>query len=327
MDIKNTTRRLLKLQQVVPPFLCPTQAIRGLHSTAPCAESERKRAARLKKRSQRAKRVENTRIEKLNKPHPALGFAPGHEHVWKDSKLAKTIITQEQVDSLESPQIDAEGEYEELLDGDRAFNFGIGPVERQIVFQEIPALHTEATLLNWQAAERKAAKSSDSEIVEEGEETKEIDALKQERSSKLALARVIDLKNANAAGISFENRRKIVEAFSTPAKPLDTGRPEVQGRLYELFLFLEANESFVAALLTYQIHTVWEHLLRATRDIHNRRNLILLVHQRAKLLQYLRRTQRQRYENLLPDLGLEKGAVEGEITIPRTIYKRTQNSY
>jgi small subunit ribosomal protein S15 len=46
-----------------------------------------------------------------------------------------------------------------------------------------------------------------------------------------ALARVVDLRNANAAGVAFENRRRVVEAFSAPGNPNDTGRTEVQGTL------------------------------------------------------------------------------------------------
>ena len=44
-----------------------------------------------------------------------------------------------------------------------------------------------------------------------------------------ALARVVDLRNANAAGVAFENRRRVIAAFSEPGKPDDTGRTEVQG--------------------------------------------------------------------------------------------------
>ena len=45
------------------------------------------------------------------------------------------------------------------------------------------------------------------------------------------MAKVVDLRNANAAGIAFENRRRVIEAFSEPGKPNDSGRTEVQGAL------------------------------------------------------------------------------------------------
>jgi small subunit ribosomal protein S15 len=43
------------------------------------------------------------------------------------------------------------------------------------------------------------------------------------------LGKVMDLRNANAGGIAYENRRRIVAEFSEPGKLEDTGRPEVQG--------------------------------------------------------------------------------------------------
>ena len=52
----------------------------------------------------------------------------------------------------------------------------------------------------------------------------------EELSKSSAFAAVVDLRNANAGGIAFANRQRIVEAFSEPGKPGDTGRPEVQGR-------------------------------------------------------------------------------------------------
>lgn len=42
---------------------------------------------------------------------------------------------------------------------------------------------------------------------------------------------LLDLRNADKGGINFENRRRIVVAFSTPKNPFDPGRPEVQGTL------------------------------------------------------------------------------------------------
>ena len=71
----------------------------------------------------------------------------------------------------------------------------------------------------------------------------------------------------------------------------------------------------LAALLTLQIRNMWDHLSRFKRDVANRRNLRRLVHQRAKLLKYLKRTNRDRYERVLERLGLAPGAVEGELVL------------
>ena len=47
----------------------------------------------------------------------------------------------------------------------------------------------------------------------------------------------------------------------------------------------------------------------------NRRGLRTLVHQRAKILKYLKRTDRQRYDAILDRLGLEPESVEGELIL------------
>jgi len=111
-------------------------------------------------------------------------------------------------------------------------------------------------------------------------------------------AKLVDLRNANAKGIAFENRRRCVDAFSAPGKPNDTGRPEVQ-----------------AAILTMRIRNLWSHLTEFKRDIGNRRGLRILVHERSKILKYLKRLDRDRYESLLPRLGLQAESVEGELVI------------
>lgn len=40
------------------------------------------------------------------------------------------------------------------------------------------------------------------------------------------------------------------------------------------------------------------------------------MHQRAQLLKYLKRKDPQRYDSILPRIGLEARAVEGEIVVP-----------
>lgn len=70
-----------------------------------------------------------------------------------------------------------------------------------------------------------------------------------------------------------------------------------------------------AALITWKIRNVWDHLTACPRDVHNRRNLRTLVHQRAKVLKYLKRQDRDRYARALERLGLEARAVEGEIIV------------
>lgn len=44
--------------------------------------------------------------------------------------------------------------------------------------------------------------------------------------------------------------------------------------------------------------------------------MAILVHQRMRLLKYLRRKSPQRYAAILPRIGVEPRAVEGEVVVP-----------
>ncbi len=69
----------------------------------------------------------------------------------------------------------------------------------------------------------------------------------------------------------------------------DTGSPEVQ-----------------IALLTERINHLNEHLKINKKDHHSRRGLLLMVGRRRGLLDYLKRTNIERYRSLLTELNLRK---------------------
>ena len=69
----------------------------------------------------------------------------------------------------------------------------------------------------------------------------------------------------------------------------DTGSPEVQ-----------------IALLTARISYLTEHLKVHKHDEHSRLGLIKLVGQRRRQLAYLRNVNPDRYQSILPRLGLRK---------------------
>ncbi|MDX1648882.1 MAG: 30S ribosomal protein S15 [Myxococcota bacterium] len=69
----------------------------------------------------------------------------------------------------------------------------------------------------------------------------------------------------------------------------DTGSPEVQ-----------------VALLTERIAQLTEHFQTHKKDHHSRRGLLKLVSQRRRLLDYLRRTDPDRYQALVKRLGLRR---------------------
>ena len=69
----------------------------------------------------------------------------------------------------------------------------------------------------------------------------------------------------------------------------DTGSPEVQ-----------------VALLTSRIVYLTGHFKSHPKDFHSRTGLLKLVGQRRKLLNYLKKTDVQRYRDLIAKLGLRK---------------------
>lgn len=69
----------------------------------------------------------------------------------------------------------------------------------------------------------------------------------------------------------------------------DTGSPEVQ-----------------VAILTERIANLTEHFKTHAKDNHSRRGLLMLVNKRRSLLDYLKREDAGRYNELIAKLGLRK---------------------
>lgn len=59
-------------------------------------------------------------------------------------------------------------------------------------------------------------------------------------------------------------------------------------------------------LLTTRINELTEHLREHKRDHHSRRGLLMMVGQRRRLLNYLRRKDLDAYQRVVKDLGLRK---------------------
>ena len=58
------------------------------------------------------------------------------------------------------------------------------------------------------------------------------------------------------------------------------------------------------ALLPARINDLRDHFDRHKKDHHSRRGLLKMVGQRRRLLEYLKRTDVERYRELIADLGL-----------------------
>jgi len=89
--------------------------------------------------------------------------------------------------------------------------------------------------------------------------------------------------------MSLEKQEKenIIREYSR--HPSDTGSPEVQ-----------------IALLSSRIAYLTEHFKTHRKDHHSRMGLLKLVNQRRRLLQYLKKTDADRYNNVIAKLGLRK---------------------
>ena len=59
-----------------------------------------------------------------------------------------------------------------------------------------------------------------------------------------------------------------------------------------------------AAILTARINDLRSHFDRHKKDHHSRRGLLKMVGRRRRLLEYVKRTDVERYRELIADLGL-----------------------
>ena len=60
------------------------------------------------------------------------------------------------------------------------------------------------------------------------------------------------------------------------------------------------------ALFTYRISHLTEHLKRNRKDYNTERSLVLLVGKRRRLLDYLKKTEINRYREIIKVLGIRK---------------------
>jgi small subunit ribosomal protein S15 len=87
--------------------------------------------------------------------------------------------------------------------------------------------------------------------------------------------------------ITAKRKQEVIKKHAT--KKEDTGSPEVQ-----------------VAILSERINNLTEHFKTHLKDHHSRRGLLILVGRRRRLLDYLKRTDSERYEALIKKLNLRK---------------------
>ncbi len=87
--------------------------------------------------------------------------------------------------------------------------------------------------------------------------------------------------------ITAERKQALIDEFAT--KSGDTGSPEVQ-----------------VAILTERIKNLTEHMQTHKKDFHSRRGLLVMVGQRRRLLDYVKKKDHGRYEGLIQRLGIRR---------------------
>ena len=87
--------------------------------------------------------------------------------------------------------------------------------------------------------------------------------------------------------LSKENKTKLIADYRTHDG--DTGSPEVQ-----------------IAILSNRISYLTEHFKTHKKDHHSRRGLMKLVGRRRRLLDYLKRSEVERYRDVIQRLGIRK---------------------
>jgi len=87
--------------------------------------------------------------------------------------------------------------------------------------------------------------------------------------------------------LTKEKKLKIIKKFAV--KKGDTGSPEIQ-----------------IALLTNQIKSLTKHLKGHKGDVHSRRGLLSMVSKRRRLLNYLKKKDEKRHQEIAKKLKLSK---------------------
>lgn len=87
--------------------------------------------------------------------------------------------------------------------------------------------------------------------------------------------------------IGLERKKELIAEFAI--KVGDTGSADVQ-----------------IAVLTERIRNLTQHMQSHKKDFHSRRGLLMMVGQRRRLLDYVKRKDLNRYESLLKRLKLRR---------------------
>ena len=195
--------------------------------------------------------------------------------------------------------------------GSQHLDFGLSQEELGQALQSSRALTEPATIPT----------QTYSDLVQEQAERENWEL--RDRNATEAITRITSLSNSNSGSRTKNNIARIVDKFGrhntdktlrpkaladvgsigdpTPRAGPDTGSSEVQ-----------------IGILTAKIRVLADRReANGFSDMHNKRNLRLLVHRRQKLLRYMEQKERgsERWQHMIESLGLTSPTWKGEITV------------
>lgn len=211
--------------------------------------------ARLRKKANLARRHEAQEQLRATAPDTIRGYGPNNQNLWYESELRKILIYPEEVyegkaglkgmlESLPNPKDELLGpkgiKSDDLIakrpsvpDSSSSpsststplyFNFAMTAEDEKLLMHSLPEANKTLEIANKPANQKEA----DSPAVEH---------LEQHKAE--ITRRILDLANANARGIRFENTRRIIRRFGQGE---GSGRSEVQGEHDESFTLMWSFE-------------------------------------------------------------------------------------
>lgn len=137
---------------------------------------------------------------------------------------------------------------------------------------------------------RAAAKDALAAVLAHGVTAADLDSV---RTSSPAVAKLLSLSYAPQPQLNSHNVQTAVREFARTG-PADTGSPEVQ-----------------AAIMTVKLAYLATHCQTHKHDYKAARQIVQLVHERKRMLKYLKRVDLARFVGALDRLGLAHDYLEG----------------
>lgn len=248
---------------IVPRSLGVPTRVACLHTSTPIlaqaggSTASRKRNPLALKKENRQLKAERAERDAARKPHVILGTVPGDTTSWPKSDLAQILVDLKPSDAKETADPAELDTALGPLQLPPALRFGVTDREQTLLLETLPSLSTELgtddilsqsssdhapsytyggffseleTKTPREARLNKEKMSAQSAEDEARRYAAELEAGKKELQKAQMFTTLLDLRNSDAQGLAFENRRRIVQEFSGPENPFDTGRPEVQGQ-------------------------------------------------------------------------------------------------